>query len=192
MQSKLHIDLFQGLVEVEGDTDLVREVYRGLKDRLLSHTPAQSRPPADSPDEPPSTETNGEAKAKSKRRSLPRKKADSDSGSSGISADAPRLDKNLDTSKLGPFYGRFKPKNAGEKILIFLKYITEELGQDQPNTDQVFTCFKKSGERIPTAFKQAFHDTSSRHGYIDFNSTTDVSITIAGDNHFNDMLKAAK
>lgn len=188
MQSKLHIDLSQGLVEVEGDVDLVREVYRGLKDRLLSGAPAQSRSPTQAPDEPPSGETNSEPRAKPKRRSSPRKKPDNDSASSGISADAPKLDKNLDTSKLGVFYGRFKPKNASEKILIFLKYITEELGQEQPNTDQVFTCFKKSGERIPTAFRQAFHDTSSRHGYIDFNSATDIPVTIAGDNHFNDML----
>jgi hypothetical protein len=187
VQSKIHIDLSQGLVEVEGDTDLVREIYRDLKDLLLSGAPVPGRTQARTREEIPPAD-NGEGK-KAKRRSSPRKKADSDSGSSGISADAPKLDKNLDTSKLGAFYGQFEPKNNAEKILIFLKFITEELGQDNPNTDQVYTCFKKTGEKIPKAYAQAFYDTSSKHGFIDFRSATDIAVTIAGDNHFTHGLK---
>jgi hypothetical protein len=189
VQSKLHIDLSQGLVEVEGDVDLVREIYRDLKDHLLSGAPPPGRTQPRTREEAPPPDNNGEGNPKSKRRSSPRKKADSDSGSSGISADAPRLDKNLDTSKLGAFYGQFEPKTNAEKILIFLKFITEELGQESPNTDQVYTCFKKTGEKIPKAYAQAFYDTSSKHGFIDFRSATDIAVTIAGDNHFTHGLK---
>ena len=192
VQTKLHIDLSQGLVEVEGDADLVREIYRDLKDHLLSGAPDPGKAQPRAQEEAPPPVGSGENKQKNRRRSPPRKKTENDSGPSGISADAPKLDKSLDTSKLGDFYGRFKPVNASEKILIFLKFITEELGIEQPNTDQVFTCFKKTGGKIPVAYKQAFHTTSSRHGYIDFNSPSDITITIAGDNHFNDMLKAAE
>jgi hypothetical protein len=192
VQSKLHIDLSQGVVDVEGDTDLVREIYRDFKDQLLSGAPAAQRPQSRPPAGAGQQQANGETKTKGKRRVAPRKKADGDGGASGINANAPKLDKNLDTSKLGAFYGQFAPKNNYEKILVFLKFITEELGQDEPNTDQVYTCFKKVGGKIPTAFAQAFHDTSSKRGYIDFNSATDISITIAGDNHFNDMMKAAE
>ena len=106
-----------------------------------------------------------------------------------MAADSPKMDKNLDASKLGDFFAQFEPKNNAEKILIYLKFITEELEVDPPNTDQVFTCFKMTGEKIPKAFAQAFYDTSSKHGYIDFNSATDISITIAGENHFNHGLK---
>lgn len=189
MQSKLHIDLSQGLVEVEGDADLVREIYRDLKDHLLSGAPAPDRAQPRTREGPPPADTNGEGKPKTKRRSSFRKKADGDSGSSAVSADAPKLDKNLDTSKLGAFYGQFEPRNNAEKILIFLKFITEELGQDSPNTDQVYTCFKKTGEKIPKAYAQAFYDTSSKHGFIDFRSATDIAVTIAGDNHFTHGLK---
>lgn len=189
MQSKLHIDLSQGLVEVEGDADLVREIYRDLKDHLLSGAPPPGRTQPLTREEAPPPDNNGEVKPKSKRRSSPRKKGDSDSGSSGISADAPKLDKNFDTSKLGAFYGQFEPKNNAEKILIFLKFITEELGQENPNTDQVYTCFKKTGEKIPKAYAQAFYDASSKHGFIDFRSATDIAVTIAGDNHFTHGLK---
>ena len=189
MQSKLHIDMSQGVVDIEGDADLVREIYRDLKDHLLSGAPAPSRSPPRAPEGAAAAEGNGNTKAKAKRRAVSRKKSEGDTGSSGISADAPKLDKNLDTSKLGAFYGQFEPKNNAEKILIFLKFITEELGQENPNTDQVYTCFKKTGEKIPKAYAQAFYDTSSKHGYIDFNSATDISVTIAGDNHLNHGLK---
>lgn len=188
MQSKLHIDLSQGLVEVEGDADLVREIYRDLKDHLLSGAPSPGRIQPRTREEALPADSNSEGKPKAKRR-VSRKKADSDTSSSGISADAPKLDKNLDTSKLGAFYGQFEPKNNAEKILIFLKFITEELGQDNPNTDQVYTCFKKTGEKIPKAYAQAFYDTSSKHGFIDFRSATDIAVTIAGDNHFTHGLK---
>jgi hypothetical protein len=188
VQSKLHIDLSQGLVEVEGDADLVREIYRDLKDQLLSSAPSPGAQPR-TPEKAPPPDSNGEGKSKSKRRSSPRKKADGDSGSLGVSADSPKLDKNLDTSKLAAFYGQFDPKNHSDRILIFLKFITDELGVGEPNTDQVFTCYKKTGEKIPQAFAQAFYTASSRHGYVDFRSATDIAITIAGENRFNHELK---
>lgn len=189
MQSKLHIDMSQRVVDVEGDADLVREIYRDLKDHLLSGAPPPGRPqPATPAGAEAAPKGNGETKPKAKRRTATRKK-EGDTGSSAISADSPKLDKSLDTSKLGAFYGQFEPKNNAEKILIFLKFITEELGQENPNTDQVYTCFKKTGEKIPKAYAQAFYDTSTKFGYIDFNSPTDITITIAGDNHFNHGLK---
>lgn len=195
MQSKLHIDLSQGLVQVEGEADLVREIYRDLKDHLLSGTPPAGPPERRKASGAEAAESAGEfeSKPKSKRRSAARKKNDGEGNSSAVSTDAPKLDKNLDTSKLAAFYGRFAPKNNADKILIFLKYITEELGVEGPNTDQVYTCYKKTGEKIPKAYAQAFYDTSTKHGFIDFRSATDIAITIAGDNHFNhDLPKAVE
>ncbi len=193
MQSKLQIDLSQGIVNIEGDAALVREIYRDLKDHLLN---GASTPRVSVRDEIATVsegdQRTSEAKPKTKRRTVRRKKADQDGGGSGINPNAPKLDKNLDTAKLDAFYGQFQPQTNYEKILIFLKFLVEELGIDEPNTDQVYTCFKKVGAKIPTAFAQAFRDTSSKRGYIDFNSATDISITIAGDNQFNDMLKAAE
>jgi hypothetical protein len=190
VQSKLHIDMSQGVVDIEGDSDLVREIYRDLKDHLLNGAPlarVQPRAPAGVP----TPEAAPESKPKSKRRAVSRKKVDAEGGSSGVSVDAPKLDKNLDTSKLAGFYEQYEPKNHSDKILIFLKFITEELELESPNTDQVYTCYKKTGEKIPKAYGQAFYTMSSRHGYIDFRSPTDIGITIAGDNHFNHELKKA-
>jgi len=162
-----------------------------VKDHLLSGAPPprpqQQRAPAG--DETPA-DTNGETKPKAKRRPATRKKADNEGGGLGISADAPKLDRDLDTSKLAAFYGKYEPKNHPEKILVFLSFLTEELGIESPNTDQVYTCYVKANERVPKAFAQAFRDTSGRSfGYIDYKAATDIRITTSGTNHFKFDLK---
>lgn len=192
MTAKLHINISQGVLDIEGEPDLVREIYADFKDQLLSKATFASPPPPPAPPAPPGDADTGSGatgKPKAKRRVAPKKKANGDEGGGGVLPDSPKLDKNLDTSGLGAFYGQFAPKNNAEKILIFLKFMTETLNIDSPNTDQVYTCFKATGEKIPKAFAQAFYDTSSKHGYIDFRTSTDMPVTIAGDNHFNHTLK---
>ncbi|MCQ8780879.1 hypothetical protein [Mangrovibrevibacter kandeliae] len=192
MTTKLRIDISQGLIDIEGDPELVREIYADFKTHLLGVNYARPAPPAqsgaaagaDKDEQPPPV-----SKSRAKRRPPVKKKTNGDESGSGVLADSPKLDKNLDTSALGAFYGQFKPKNNSEKILIFLKFLTDSLQIERPNTDQVYTCFKAMGEKIPKAFAQAFYDTSSRLGYIDFMSSTDISITISGDNHFNHSMK---
>ena len=194
MTAKLHINISQGIIDVEGDPELVQAIYADFKEQLLESVKGVASAPAASVQEPVSSE-NGDAasgaanKPKAKRRAAAKKKANGDEGGSGVVADSPKLDKNLDTSGLGAFYGKYVPKNNAEKILIFLKFMTEDLKISNPNTDQVYTCFKATGEKIPKEFAQAFYDTSSKLGYIDFRSSTDMPITIAGDNHFNHTLK---
>ena len=192
--TKLHINISQGIVDVEGDPELVRAIYDDFKERLLeavNRTPSESsaHAPLSMPAE--NSEGAGETpnKSRSKRRAVIKKKVTGEENPSGVFADSPKLDKNLDMSGLGAFYGNYAPKNNPEKILIFLKFMTEELNINSPNTDQVYTCFKATGEKIPKAFAQAFYDTSSKNGYIDFRTSVDLPITIAGDNHFNHSLK---
>ena len=193
MTTKLHIDISHGIIDVEGDPELVREVYADFKMRLLSSVKFSQPEPAAAP--AATHAGNGieiapaATKQKTKRRVASKKKANGDEGGSGVIADSPKLDKNLDTSGLGLFYGQFAPKNNPEKILIFLKFMAESLHIENPNTDQVYTCFKATGDKIPRAFAQAFYDTSSKLGYIDFRSSIELPITIAGDNHFNHTLK---
>ena len=193
MTTKLHINISQGIIDVEGDPELVRAIYDDFKAQLLDAVKLAPASPAPAPT-PASTE-NGEGaieapnRPKPKRRTAYKKKVNGEENASGVVADAPKFDKYLDTSRLVAFYAKYAPKNNPEKILIFLKFMTEELNIESPNTDQVYTCFKISGEKIPKAFAQAFYDTSSKNGYIDFISSTDLPITIAGDNHFNHTLK---
>lgn len=192
MNTKLHINLSQGIIDIEGDPELVRSIYDDFKGQLLESLKSGNGASfAEEQGGSIATEIRNEspAKPKLKRRSSPKKKANGDEGSHGISPDNPKLDKQLDLAGLADFYNQFEPKNNFEKILIFLKFMTENLSIDSPNSDQVFTCFKSTGEKIPTAFAQALRDTSKKHGFIDYNSPIDMPITIAGENHFNHNLK---
>ena len=185
MQAKLHINIPEGVIDIEGTPELVREVYADLKSILLNskdYSPKKASKGA--------AETNIAKPGKVKRSVAPRKRTPVKQDGTGIDARSPKLDKSLDTSRLGTFYNQFEPKNHPEKILIFLKFLVEELGIESPNTDQVYTCYQAANERVPKAFSQAFRDASGRNfGYIDYNSPTELLVTTAGSNHFRFDLK---
>jgi hypothetical protein len=192
LTAKLHVDMSQGVISIEGDPDLVREIYKDFKDHLATGAPKPnpSHAHVPPPQHTPAAHGEPEAKPKAKPRAVSKKKTDVTENGSGINTKAPKLDKSIDTSGLAAFYGQYEPKNNSEKILIFLKYLSDKLGIEEPNTDQVYTLFKKTGDKIPKAFAQAFHDTGNKHGFIDFNGAAGtIKVTIAGDNHFNHDLK---
>lgn len=188
MQSKLHINASQGIIDVEGDADLIREVYNDFKDKLIEQFAAA--PGGIAQEEPVAKPKNSKRKNKN-----PAKKASkaSPADANGVDANKPKLDKDLNTSGLAAFYDFESCKNNCEKILVSLKFLTDELSIAHPNTDQVFTCFKDAKQKIPTAFAQAFRDTSNVHGFINYISPTEIEITTKGDNHFEfEMEKAAE
>lgn len=188
MQTKLHMNLTQGIVDVEGDVEFVRAVYDDFKDRLTKHS--TTAPEARELVDAPSSKTASAGSTKSKRRGQSRKKAAiSEAGETSVNPDTPKLDKTVDTSKLKGFYDQFDPSSAPEKILIFLKYLIDIENIPTPNIDQIYTCFRAIKEKVPSAYSQAFRDTASKKGFIDYNSATDIKITILGENHFEHSLK---
>lgn len=190
MTTKLHINLSQGIIDIEGDPELVREIYIDFRSRLLeaaansSDTTGGPSSSAEDEDEPAAKTT----KTKRTRRTPAKRRANGEQDGPTISSDSPKLDKNLDTAKLPQFYASYTAKNHPEKILTFLKFLTDVAGVESPNSDQVFTCYKTVNEKLPVAFAQAFRDTSAK-GYIDLKSSTEMPVTIAGDNHFNFKMK---
>lgn len=189
MSAKLHINISQGVIDIEGDPDLVREIYADFKEQLLNGSVTRAQSGVE-PNEAEDAEEVPKPRVKAKRKSATRKRSNDDEAGPGVNVDAPKLDRDLDTSKLAAFYGQFKPKNHPEKILIFLNFLTNELEIAAPNTDQVYTCYTKVNERVPRAFAQAFRDTSGKSfGYIEYKSGTDMRITTAGANHFKFDIK---
>jgi len=191
MSAKLHINISQGMIDVEGDPDFVREIYADFREHLLAAPglPQLSTPLQDAPD---AASAEVLQKSKARRRATTRKKAGPQGDVAGavVVADSPRLDKSLDTSKLPSYYQQFEAKNNPEKILVFLRFLIDQLGVNAPNTDQVYTCYERADERIPKVFSQAFRDASGRKfGYIDYNSATDIRITTHGNNYFKFELK---
>lgn len=187
--AKLHIDLSQGIVDVEGDNDLIREVYADFKEKILE----QSEFPATSALSE-TTDTKPEKRStKAKRRNTGRKTGKSTENPSLISIEKPKRDPDLNTSALGEFYGKFKPKNHQDKILVFLNFLVEVLKIEFPNTDQVYTCYMDTGEKAPTAFSRAFRFArEGKFGYIMFDSPSNLKITIKGEYHLNDLRKGTE
>ena len=189
MTTKLHINLVQGIIDVEGDPAFVRSVYEDFKLQLATSSKPTKTAPERTVDVSEVEETP-KAKPKGKRRAPAKRKGAEDDGGPQVNPDAPKLDKNLDTSKLNAFYSQFEPSNNPEKILVFLKFLIEELDVESPTTDQVYTCYERVNERVPKVFSQAFRDTQGRKfGYIDYNSPTDIRLTTVGNNHFKFDLK---
>ena len=168
----------------------MKAVYEDFKSQLTAGVTKSQQAPVQTSE----TNANGGSAttSKPKRRAPARKKAKSaEDGEVAISPDSPKFDKNLDTSRLRSFYEQFEPGSAPEKILIFLKFLMDEAGIEHPNSDQVYTCFYALKERAPTAFAQAFRDTANKKGFVEFNSATDIQVTMMGENHFNHDLKRA-
>lgn len=177
MNTKLHIDVLQGIVNVEGEEAFVEKVYNDFMKKIDGKVlvPANEKiAPIDA---------NYQHVAK-----LPvPKKAKKHNDAAGIkSADySPQLDKNLDLLKLDNFYSQYSPKNHPEKILVFLKFL-QTLGVDKFSADQVYTCYMRVKEKMPKAFIQAFRDAHGKtFGYINYVSPQEITLTIAGENHFN-------
>ena len=195
MTAKLRIDLSQGIIDVEGDAELVRQIYSDFKVQLLSEAKlsprTQTSVEGNNAVEIKDVDTDINAKRRVKKR-VAAKKRPSGAEDAGLSLDAnsPKLDKNLDLSNLPTFYQQYEPKNNPEKILIFLKFMLDNLQIENPNTDQFYTCYEKVNERVPKVFSQAFRDTAGRKfGFIDYNSPTDIRLTTVGSNHFKFDLK---
>lgn len=177
--AKIHIDIAQGRLDVEGDADLVREIYADFKDQL-SKTPQIAK--KDDPSQ--------EAGVKQAKKSSSKKKPKAGSEGGGIDPDHPKLDKDLNLSALPKFYSQYEPKNNAEKILLFAHFLINESGIDAPNTDQFYTCYLHLKEKVPKVFSQTFRDAGGKnYGFIYYNSPTDISISHIGINHLNSGIK---
>lgn len=192
MQNKLHINLSQGIIDVEGDAELVRAIYEDFKGKLSPVSTTAAASVSSFPTQASSSAPSAPSAKLKKRNSAKRKNTHGEVAASAFNPDAPKRDKSLDTSKLLAFYQQFEPVSAPEKILIFLKFLVEHGGIPKPNTDQIYTCFLDVKEKPPQAFAQAFRDTATKKGFIDFNSAEDIVLTTKGNNHFEFDLKRKK
>ena len=189
MNTKLHINLSQGVIDIEGDADFVREMYDDLKERLSFDIALHADQPHFVEEPVINLPQNTKKTTNPKQRGKTRIKKELENSNINIDADKPKKDNNLDLSALEEYYNEFSPVNNSEKILIFTYFLKNKLAIEKPNTDQIYTCFHKMKQKIPTAFKQSFYNAESRHGYISFTAPGFVDITVAGENHINHDIK---
>lgn len=187
--AKLHINLVQGILDVEGDVELVREVYRDYRDRLIVK-PAELQPKA-TERASPEADSGGDVAATPgfkeseivKRKRKPSSGKVAKEGSSGISSYKPSLVKDLDTKDIRTFLAAFEPKNHHDNIVLFTMYLE---GKDisPASFNQIYTCYRDAQIKTPVAFTQAFIDArGNKKGFIEFTDPTNVTLTERGRNH---------
>lgn len=187
MPTKLHLNIAQGVIEVEGDEVLVRQVYEDFKSGLLGRGKPNSEDGIKVKNE------SGSERVKKRGRSPRRTPKSGDAGKSKVEY-APSFKKDLDLSKLERFYDQYDPKNHSEKILIFAVFLRDGLKIVPCTADDIFTCYTnlKSKTKIPQAFVQALRDADGRQKLINFVSPNEINIPISGENHFQHKLQKAK
>ncbi|WP_240221732.1 hypothetical protein [Rheinheimera hassiensis] len=182
--TKIRIDLVQGIVEAEGDSAFVKSVYDDFKDRLLS--PPQKtgqgvkREAHEVP--PPAPET-------AKKVLTGRKKKASGGSSSG------KMVNDLDLSGVGgaerlkDFFSQYKISSNYERNLIFVYYLQHRLNLQNITIDHIFTCYRDVGVKVPSALQQSLWDTSKHKGWLDTSKGEDIKVTVPGMNHLEHDLK---
>lgn len=180
---KLHINLHQGILEVEGDLDLVKQVYKDYQEMIVGGG-LSSRPRVNlqSPEGHSGIENasdvDTEKSPSRKKKSKVRKKTSA----------MPTLDKNLDLSgvngfpSLKEFMERFSDVSNIKKNVLFVKYLTD-IGVSPIDTNKIFTCYSELGGQIPVSVDQSLRDTSrSRYGFINLSGDEGVSLSVRGVN----------
>lgn len=199
MTSKLQIRLGDLTLDVEGDPELVREVYRDLREQIggrlsTSHVQPPLKPttPRQQERPDPSEESRDADESGVRRKPAKRKRAAPASNGEGrVDPYTPAMVKDLDLKGLSEFYGQYKPKNHPEKVLIFVQFLKNK-GHDPCTANQIFSCYAFARVERPKAFKQAIIDAhSNKHSFIDYKSVNDISLTHLGEDHLHFHMKKA-
>lgn len=191
MNAKLHIDIPQGVLDVEGDEKFVQSIYEDFKSNLsqkLANLPGT----ASAAGEPNVMRNDASSPQERKRKpSIRRNISPIDGGKGKGGVYVPKFNSNLDLGKLESFYAQFDPKTHREKILIFAVFMRNILKQAPCTADDIYSCYRtlSAQTEIPEAFVQAIRDAQNKGGYVEFVSPTEIKISIAGENYFNQKLK---
>jgi hypothetical protein len=179
MEAKLHIDLAQGTLEVEGSETFVREIYNDYKDKINKPNPVIPK------------KTNEKQDVK-KEETTPHKPKSRQPKKETLS-----IVKDLNLAKQGEkpslkdFCSQYTPSNNFERNLIFVYYLQNIAKEPAITTDHIFSCYRYVGIKIPRAFRQSLWDTASQKGWINTSSLEDIKLATQGINFIeHDMAKA--
>ncbi|WP_323755657.1 hypothetical protein [Roseivirga sp.] len=175
MNTKLKINIVEGLLEVEGSETFVNSIYEDFKGNLLQNKTVKPISTVVTEEKPTKTPvkktkqtvtTKGKKKAKSKTPSI-------------ISS------LNLrpkDQSSLDDFTSNLNIKSNLERNVAFVYYLTHELKTTNIGLDHIYTCYRHLKAKVPAAFYQSIADTSVK-GWIDTSDTADITLTSIGLNY---------
>lgn len=87
-----------------------------------------------------------------------------------------------DKATLKEFVASKKPQSNIEFNAVAIYYLQKVLAKENISVDDVYSCYKDIGRKVPNALKQSLTDTSSsKYGYIAVNNNY-YSIPVKGEN----------
>lgn len=187
--SKLRIDISQGVLEVEGSDQLVREIYADFKDKLHGSTSSPTTKSTKPSRKPATPKQDGESTA---QRPPGKKNASSGGSQPGIVKDLDLSGKAKGVERLKDFYASFTVSSNQERNLVFMYYLQHKIEVSAITPNHIFTCYRDVGVKVPTALVQSLRDTSNRRGWLDTGNTNDLKVTTPGMNHLEHDLAKAK
>lgn len=184
MDTKLKIDITNGIIEVEGSENFVKLIYSDYKESFNVKTIGLKRETKKRADRGKVSPNGGKKERPQKHRSVK-------------GPHTPKINASLDLAASGSlpsletFYNQYKPSNNYENNLIFCYYLQNIRKNEDTSIDDIFTCYRKLKLKLPRAFKQNLSDTSRRRGWINTSSLEKITLQIAGVNYIeHDMKKA--
>lgn len=181
--AKIHINLQQGIIDIEGDEQFVREAFAEVR-TSMSNIHVVTAPHTVSP-LPANKIEQQVAKPKQRPKHRPRAKAEQgEAGGGGIgSYYKATFNPNLDLAGLGDFLKLYCPANKKERVLVYTAFLRDALNRSPCTADDIYSCFwaMKSEASIPEAFGKNLND-ARREGFIAYSGPSDVTIPTAGEN----------
>jgi hypothetical protein len=192
VNTKLTINLRDGILTAEGSEDFVRTVYDDFKGEVAKRQ-LQDIEEQKQLENAPLVESANRSipEVKLRKSKLKRSGATTENQKARAGKYKPSFDPNLNVTGLPEFFDSLRPENVSEQILTFAMFLKERLNMETCTADHIYTCYYSVRDRtkIPTAFSQAFYNTQARTHYIQVPSLQDISVTILGGNHFEAMKK---
>ncbi len=179
--TKLKIDLKNGLLEVEGEDALVREIYKDYKDVLahvISRQPETTQHVIDTPS--PTEELNAPKENKKINKT-------SKSSRSKVMESYKILgDLNLtppEKKSLKDFIAEKSPSEAGgEMTTVMVHYLQKTLGIENVSLNHIYTCYKNAEKKVPVSLKANVSDIQRRKGWLNTADTDKIRVTTSGEN----------
>ena len=161
-QSKIKINIEQGIFEAEGAEHFVREMHKEFEGLLK------------------------EVRSKKVEKEEPLK---STKKSKHAFVLVPNINFSpTDNLSLHEFHAGRHPRNAFENNTFFVYYIQKVLRMTEITANHIYTCYQHLNISPSNAFRQSLIDTSHKKGYLDTSNMQNIILTIKGENFIERQL----
>jgi hypothetical protein len=150
MSTRLHINLSNGTLDVEGSEDFVKQIYEEFKEKL-----------------------DGKAGSSPAKNSIASKKNPGPKKGKGEASSAPQVKKVEDLDlrpngkpSLRDYFKKFGKTTRNEKFLIYASYLEDQLGLEEVTPDHIFTCMLEVGDKPPKSLKQGLYNAARNSGWF--------------------------